>query len=160
MSCATPFSCRMSCMRQKQHTTSCGSGNSLFTAGGAGDILLASLSGGPGLLFLFPRPLFIVLNVYAPPHILWSLTGTGPGQSADSGLIGPGQSGAAKMSSQLTGRLLSHKIPAPPFTGRVCLLSPGPRSRATKKEPGYPPGYRRAPGSGVMVAKKKPRPQR
>jgi hypothetical protein len=41
-----------------QHTTSWGSGNSLFTGGAGGDILLSSLTGGPGC-----SALYIVLSL-------------------------------------------------------------------------------------------------
>jgi hypothetical protein len=62
----------MWCMQLNQHTTSCGSGNSLFTGGDVEDILLAFLPGGPGVCvsLSLPRPSFIVLNIYAPPQHL------------------------------------------------------------------------------------------
>src|SRR3712207_2911172 len=44
-------------MRPKEHTTSCGSGNSLFTGVGVGDILLPPLQGRAGIHRSFPPAL-------------------------------------------------------------------------------------------------------
>ena len=57
-------------MRPKKHTTSCGSGNSLFTGRGGEGILGALTREGRVVLSLFPRPSFIALNVYPPPQHL------------------------------------------------------------------------------------------
>jgi hypothetical protein len=74
-------------------TTSCGSGNSLFTGGGVEDILLGTLPAGSGassLSFPFPRLLFIPLDIQAASQqLVVSPVGTRPGQRANSWLIGP-----------------------------------------------------------------------
>jgi hypothetical protein len=57
-------------MQLEQHTTSCGSGNSLFTGGGVEDTLLASPWMGAGFLCSLCRPSFIALDIYAPPQHL------------------------------------------------------------------------------------------
>ena len=87
--CDSLAGCRMWCMRHKQHTTSCDPGNSLFTAGGVEDILGPRTSRA-GAFSLSPPALIYCPEYLRTPHILWSPSGTGPGQSGISGPLGPG----------------------------------------------------------------------